>query len=213
MTLRVNEIFLSIQGESSYAGLPCVFVRLTGCNLRCSYCDTTYAYDEGVWMTIEEILGRLGPVPARLVEITGGEPLQQGSTPLLIRNLLDRGNTVLVETNGSLDIRCIPEGAVCILDMKCPSSGMSERMDRANLRRLRPGDELKFVIGDEQDYRWARSCLGELPRGADNPLLFSPVWPRLAPGRLAEWILADELTVRLQVPLHRLLWPEARRGR
>ena len=213
MVLLVNEIFFSLQGESTYAGLPCTFVRLTGCNLRCSYCDTPYAYEEGTSMPVEEVLDLVRPRVGHLVEITGGEPLLQAATPLLIEKLLQRGHKVLVETNGSLDLSRLPPEAVCVLDMKCPSSGMSDRMDRGNLRRLRARDEVKFVIGDQQDYRWAKSCLEDLPRPTANPLLFSAAWPRLEPRLLAEWILADELPVRLQVPLQRVLWPEARRGK
>ena len=214
MSLVVNEIFHSIQGESSFAGLPCTFIRLTGCNLRCSYCDTPYAYEEGLRMSIAEVLSRAGNPVGRLVEVTGGEPLIQPEAPLLVAGLLEDGNTVLVETNGSVDIRCLPPGCVAIVDVKCPSSQMSGRMDFENLRRLRPADELKFVIRDAQDYRWARSLLHDLPRPpAPGRILFSPAWPDLDPGPLAEWILADRLSVRLQIPLQRVLWPAATRGR
>jgi len=213
MSLIVNEIFVSIQGESSFAGLPCTFIRLTGCNLRCSYCDTAYAYEDGERLSIAETYARAGSPSAGLVEVTGGEPLLQPETTRLVEKLLKEENTVLVETNGSMDIRRLPAGAIAIVDMKCPSSGMSDRMDLENLRRLRPEDELKFVIRDAKDYGWAKSLLKLLPSPTPEKLLFSPAWPDLAPRLLAEWILADHLPVRLQIPLQRILWPHEFRGR
>lgn len=212
--LLVNEIFFSIQGESSYVGLPCTFIRLTGCNLRCSFCDTPYAYEEGTWMSVPEILSTVRSMKGgKIVEVTGGEPLLQGPSTVLIHRLLEDGHTVLVETNGSVDIRGLPEQAVCILDMKCPSSGMSQRMHLENLRLLRRHDELKFVIRTPEDYQWAKALQEDLERPLTNKPLFSPAHPDLSPQRLAEWILADRLQVRLQVPLHRVLWPNCSRGR
>ncbi len=212
--LIVNEIFYSIQGESSLAGLPCTFIRLTGCNLRCTYCDTRYAYEEGVPRSIEEILSLI-PRGGDLVEVTGGEPLLQPATPRLVSSLLEEGFTVLVETNGSLDIGLLPDRCICILDVKCPGSGMSTRMDLENLRRLRPQDEVKFVVADRSDYLWAKRLLAAAPVPLRPPekLLFTPVHDVLQPARLAEWILHDRLPVRLQVPLHRTLWPGETRGR
>lgn len=213
MHLRVNEIFSSIQGESTYAGRPCTFVRLTGCNLRCSYCDTRYAFDEGTGMSVDEILGRVRAQGIPLVEVTGGEPLLQEACPTLLRALVDEGYEVLVETNGSLPIDALPEDAVCILDMKCPSSGMTSRMCWENLERLRPCDEVKFVIQTRDDYLWARGYAGRLaPHGPDR-LLFSPARGGIDPARLADWILSDRLGIRLHVPLHSILWPDAARGR
>jgi len=213
VSLIVNEIFYSIQGESSFAGLPCSFIRLTGCNLRCSYCDTCYAYEEGKRMSIEDVLSALPSAPRDLVEVTGGEPLLQDACPELVDRLLKKGHTVLVETNGSMDIRCLPRRTVCILDIKCPASGMSDRMDLANLHHLRPQDEVKFVIQGRDDYLWARQILETHPHPPPEKVLFSPAHNTLEPRELAEWILADGLLARIQLPLHRLLWPGAERGR
>jgi len=213
MSLIVNEIFVSIQGESSFAGLPCLFIRLTGCNLRCSYCDTRYAYEEGKRMSIEDVLSTLPSAHRGLVEVTGGEPLLQDACPELVDNLLKRGHTVLVETNGSRDIRCLPQGSVCILDIKCPESGMSDRMDLGNLHHLRPQDEVKFVIQSRDDYLWARQTLETHPHPAPEKVLFSPAHKTLEPRALAEWILADGLEARIQLPMHRLLWPGVDRGK
>jgi 7-carboxy-7-deazaguanine synthase len=213
MSLMVNEIFFSIQGESSFVGLPCAFIRLAGCNLRCNYCDTRYAYDQGVKMSIQDIVSALPAEQHGLVEVTGGEPLLQDSCPELVDRLLQDGNTVLVETNGSRDIRCLPEGSICILDIKCPLSGMSDRMDFGNLDRLRPQDELKFVIQGRSDYLWAREIIEKHSRPPPEKVLFSPAHGLLEPRELAEWTLADRLQVRIQLPIHRFLWPGEERGR
>ena len=214
MSLLVNEIFFSIQGESSFAGLPCSFVRLTGCNLRCSYCDTRYAYEEGKWMSVEDILSALPPDHKGLVQVTGGEPLLQEETPELVDRLVQEGHPVLVETNGSLDIRCLPQGSICILDIKCPDSGMRDRMNLENLDHLRPWDEVKFVIQSRQDYLWAKELLKtRLPLAHPGKVLFSPAHGTLGPRQLAEWILDDRLEARIQLPLHRLLWPDVERGK
>ena len=213
MTLIVNEIFYSIQGESTYAGLPCVFIRLTGCNLRCRYCDTTYAYEEGAEMELADIMNRLRRYRCRLVEITGGEPLLQKQTPQLVQKLLDRGYEVLMETNGSLDIDSVNPRCHRIVDIKCPSSGQSEQNSWNNLKRLTTLDQVKFVIGDLNDYRFAKTKLGLLP--PDLPtgqILFSPVAGKMSPALLAEWILSDHLPVRLQLQLHRVIWPDRPRG-
>jgi len=213
MNLRVNEIFSSIQGESTYAGRPCSFVRLAGCNLRCSYCDSRYAFHEGKRMTVDEILLRIRSMGISLVEITGGEPLLQASCPALLSALIRQGYEVLVETNGSLPIACLPGEAVCILDMKCPSSGMTARMHWENLDLLRPRDEVKFVIQTREDYLWARGYAGRLAQRGPGSLLFSPARGRIDPAQLAAWILSDRLDVRLHLPLHSILWPDAPRGR
>jgi 7-carboxy-7-deazaguanine synthase len=214
LSLKVNEIFYSIQGESSYAGRPCVFIRLTGCNLRCSYCDTRYAYEEGRDMELPLILNQVSSHRCPLVEITGGEPLIQSDTPPLIRRLLAKKFTVLLETNGSQDIQRVEDRCIKIVDLKCPSSGMENRNDLENLRRLSPGDELKFVIGDRSDFEFARQILVEYRKffPERTPVHFSPVFGELEPKRLAQWILDERLDVRLQLPLHKLLWDPNQRG-
>lgn len=214
MNLTINEIFYSIQGESLYAGLPCVFVRLTGCNLRCTYCDTRYAYDEGQVLAVDDIMGRLLPYACRLVEITGGEPLFQPGTPALITRLLSDGYTVLMETNGSKDIRMVDPRCIKIVDIKCPGSGESEKNDLENLNRLSPNDQVKFVITDRADYEYARNLiLATWTPPFPVPILFSAAAPAMAPAVMAEWILADTLAVRLQVQLHKILWPNEDKGR
>ena len=207
MTLRVNEVFYSIQGESSYAGRPCVFVRLTGCNLRCSYCDTKYAYEEGIELEIGEIIDRVAFYQCPLVEVTGGEPLMQKETPALIRRFLDEGYEVLLETNGSQDISQVDGRCVKIVDIKCPSSGETDENDFENLNRLADKDEIKFVIGDKEDYEYAKKMLDLL--GSDpltvKAVHFSPAFGKLDPKTLAEWILEDNLDVRLHLQLHKYI--------
>lgn len=212
-TLRVNEIFHSIQGEGSRAGLPTAFLRLTGCALRCSWCDTERAFHEGERLDLSQIRARLSATGCRLIEITGGEPLLQPAVFPLMRRLLEDGCTVLVETGGDQDIGLLPEGAVAILDVKCPGSGMHERMDLENLSRLRPGDELKFVLADRRDYEYARGLLRDRGAYGGRIVSFAPVHGVLDPSRLAGWILEDGLAVRLQLQLHKLIWPGEDRGR
>lgn len=214
MALKVNEIFHSIQGESSYAGYPCVFVRLTGCNLRCSYCDTRYAYDEGYDLEIEEILNRVKSFKCRLVEVTGGEPLLQRETPHLIHNLLEDGFTVLLETNGSLDIGLVDSRCNRIVDVKCPSSGTAEHNNFENFTRLTANDELKFVIGDRKDYEFAKGILERLSKQAVQvrQIHFAPVFGHITPEQLADWILMDHLKVRLNLQLHKFIWHPDQRG-
>lgn len=214
MPLKVNEIFYSIQGESSFIGIPCVFVRLTGCNLRCSYCDTRYAYEEGTLWDIPDILDRISSYHCPLVEITGGEPLIQKETPLLIRDLLDRGCHVLLETNGSRPIRTIDERCVRIVDIKCPSSGESRSNDYRNLDDLTGQDEIKFVLGERKDYDFAKEILisRNLANRISHPPIFSPVTNSLDPKKLVRWILEDHLPVRFQLQLHKILWGNDVRG-
>lgn len=214
MSLKVNEIFYSIQGESSYAGRPCVFVRLTGCNLRCSYCDTKYAYYEGKDLETGNILNQIEIYGCQLVEITGGEPLIQKETPCLINKLLENGYSVLLETNGSQDISRIDIRCVRILDIKCPSSGEEKRNDLSNLSKLTHRDELKFVIGNREDYDYAKRILGILAPNFSktNPIHFSPVFGKTDLISLAKWILEDHLNVRLHVQLHKLIWHPEQRG-
>ena len=213
MALIVNEIFYSIQGESTYAGRPCGFVRLTGCNLHCRYCDTRYADVEGEPLSVSEIVDRIRSYGIPLVEITGGEPLLQKETPELIHRLIDAGFEVLLETNGSLDIRSVDRRCVKILDIKCPGSGEADRNDLGNLKRLEKHDQIKFVLSDRIDYAFAKKIIAAAwPDRPQNPVLFSPVSDRLDPATLADWILADRLDVRLQLQLHRLIWPNITRG-
>lgn len=212
--LKVNEIFYSIQGESSYAGLPCVFVRLTGCNLRCLYCDTRYAYDEGKNLEIGEIIGRVTSYRCRLVEITGGEPLIQKETPHLTYRLLETGFEVLLETNGSIDVSTIDERCVKIVDIKCPSSGQEKKTDLENLKRLSIKDEIKFVIGSREDYLYAQNIMSLMRKSNPKikPPLFSPLYNQMDPKLLAEWILADQIDVRMQIQLHKIIWGPETRG-
>ncbi|MBI5583926.1 MAG: radical SAM protein [Deltaproteobacteria bacterium] len=213
MALRVNEIFYSIQGESSFAGRPCVFIRLTGCNLRCAYCDTRYAYEAGEAISIEVLLEKVAAYRCPLVEITGGEPLLQAETPPLIRRLLDAGYRVLLETNGSRNISLVDDRCTRILDIKCPASGEAQNNDLGNLNRLSARDEIKFVLSDRGDYDFAKGIMvrNDFPLGLIEEIHFSSVPGKLAPKTLAEWILADRLPVRLHLQLHKLIWgPEAR---
>lgn len=213
MALKVNEIFFSIQGESTFAGRPCVFVRLTGCNLRCAYCDTAYAYDEGRMLSIDAVCEQVCKYDFPLVEITGGEPLHQAETPELAAQLIERGCEVLVETNGSLDISPLPSDCTRVVDIKCPASGQSHRTDFGNLDRLTPKDQIKFVISERADYEYAKTVMDRFGlANAPSPLLFSPVATMLSPARLAEWIIADCLDVRLQIQLHKIIWPGVDRG-
>jgi len=210
--LRINEIFLSVQGESTEQGRPCAFVRLTGCNLRCSWCDTAYAFHEGREMSLEQVVGEVESLGCNLVEITGGEPLLQADVIALMQSLLDRGHEVLLETGGSLPIGPVPAEVKRIIDVKCPGSGEAGRNRWENLDDLRAGDELKFVLADREDYDWAAEQIRsrELPRRC--PVLLSPVHGRLDPARLAGWVLEDRLNVRVQIQLHKLFWPDRDRG-
>jgi len=210
--LKINEIFHSIQGESTHAGRPCVFVRLTGCNLRCVWCDTAYAFHEGESLELDEVVRRVAAYDCDLVEITGGEPLLQGETIPLMNRLLELGFEVLLETGGSLPIEGVPRGVRRVIDLKCPGSGESERNRWENLKDLREGDELKFVIADRGDYDWAIQAIADRDLADRCPMIFSPTHGTLDPAELAGWILEDGTRVRFQVQLHKLLWPAATRG-
>jgi 7-carboxy-7-deazaguanine synthase len=213
MALLVNEIFYSIQGESIYSGCPCIFVRLTGCNLRCTYCDTQYAYEEGEKMEIAQIMRRVAGYKCRLIEITGGEPLLQNETPLLVSSLLDNEYIVMMETNGSLDISRVDRRCIKVLDMKCPSSNEAEKNDLKNLKQLHSKDQIKFVIGNHEDYKYAKSIISShCPDFPGDRILFSPVYREMPPADLADWILKDHLNVRLHFQLHKLIWPNIERG-
>ena len=211
-TLTVNEIFHSIQGESSHMGKPCVFVRLTYCNLRCTYCDTEYAFYEGVLMSIEEILVRVAEFDCKLVEVTGGEPLAQEGVHELFSALSDRGYDVLVETGGSLDISTIDRRVKRIVDLKCPGSGMVKKNLWSNIRHLRDTDEIKFVIGNREDFDWAVDCINRFGLLQRCPVLMSCVFDVLQPVELATWILESRLPVRLQLQMHKYIWEPERRG-
>jgi len=207
-TLRVTEIFHSLQGETSRTGLPTVFVRLTGCPLRCGYCDTAYAFHGGESLTLDQILRRVAGHGAHYVTLTGGEPLAQKHAPALLQRLCDAGYSVSLETSGALDVSAVDARVSKILDLKTPGSGECERNLWANLAQLTPQDEIKFVLCDEQDYLWAREQLQTRRLDALCPVLLSPVHGRLEPRQLAEWILRDRLPVRMQLQLHKLLWGE-----
>jgi 7-carboxy-7-deazaguanine synthase len=210
--LTINEIFHSIQGESTHTGRPCVFVRLTACDLRCSWCDTPYAFYEGRKMTIEEVIADVEAFECPVVEITGGEPLLQRDVYPLMQQLVDRGHTVLLETGGHRSIAEVPPAVIRIVDVKCPGSGESERMDWHNLDLLSPSDEVKFVIKDRADYEFARGVIERHALvGKCAAVLMSPVHGALAASDLAAWMLADRLPVRLQLQAHKYIWsPDAR---
>lgn len=210
--MRVTEIFHSIQGESTYAGFPCVFVRVTGCPLRCTWCDTAYAFHDGDEMSLDQIIARVRAFRSRLVEITGGEPLHDPEAFELITRLLDAGFAVLVETSGAVSIEPVDPRAVIIMDLKCPGSGMADRNLWSNLERLKPGDQVKFVLKDREDYLWARDVLARTRVHERQVVLFSPVFGELDPKRLAEWMLEDHVSARLQLQLHKLIWDPAARG-
>ena len=207
-SVRVAETFTSIQGESTWAGLPCFFVRLTGCNLRCSYCDTKRAYTGGRETTIASLARKFAASPAPIAEITGGEPLAQPGFPALARALVraGRGRPVLVETNGSLDLSLVPPAAIAIMDIKCPGSGEHRAMDRANLGRLRPCDEVKFVMADRRDFNWAcRLVKQHRLEKSCHAVLFSPVAGQLPVPQLAGWVLKSGLAARIQLQLHKVM--------
>jgi 7-carboxy-7-deazaguanine synthase len=211
--LTVNEIFHSIQGESTHAGRPCVFVRLTACDLRCSWCDTPYAFHEGTRMTIEDVVAKVHGYGCDVVEITGGEPLLQKDVYPLMQRLLDERCTVLLETGGHRSVDDVPAGVIRVIDVKCPGSGEAERNHWPNLDRLRPTDEVKFVIRDRADYEYAHDVVSRHNLiGRCAAVLFSPVHAVLAPRVLAEWILADRLPVRLQLQAHKYIWGAEVRG-
>ena len=210
--MRITEIFFSIQGESSYAGLACVFVRLTGCPLRCHWCDTAYAFYGGTEKSLEDILSEVEQYDCRLVEITGGEPLAQAEVHRLITALADRGYTVLIETSGAMDIAPVDRRAIVIMDLKCPGSGMEDRNRWSNIALLKAQDELKFVLRDRADYDWAVTTIARYNLNDRQRILFSTVFGELEPQLLAEWILTDRLPVRFQLQLHKVIWDPAARG-
>lgn len=208
--MKINEIFVSIQGESTYMGRPCLFIRTTGCNLRCTYCDTEYAFYDGKEMSNDEIFDIVEKSGVKLVEITGGEPLLQKELPDLLDKLLEGNYDVLIETSGSINIDKIDPRAVRIMDIKCPSSGEVSKNDLSNLDKLKPEDEVKFVVGDREDYTWANEIIEKYNLDQKVTVLFSPVFEKLAPVKLAKWILEDKKNVRMQIQLHKIIWgPDA----
>ena len=212
--IRVCEIFTSIQGESTHAGLPCTFIRLTGCNLRCLYCDTTYAYEDGEDYTIDSLVDEAVRAGAAMVEVTGGEPLEQEETPALLKALLDNGffKNVLLETNGSRDISVLDARAIVIMDIKTPGSGEAGSFDLHNIDMLKPSDEVKFVLTDREDYEWARSFLQKHDTLIEKEVLLSPAFGALEPEELSGWILEDGLSVRLGLQIHKYIFGPDRRG-
>lgn len=211
--LKVNEIYFSIQGESSKAGLPCIFVRLTYCNLRCTYCDTEYAFYEGKDLSINEIIAQVKQFNCNLVEITGGEPLVQMEECLeLMKRLSDDGFEVMIETGGSLSIKDIDKRVMVIMDLKCPSSGMEKKNLYENLNYLKPTDEVKFVIGDSEDYEWSKEQINKYSLTDKCEVLFSAVFGKLEPVTLVNWIIEDKLSVRFQLQMHKYIWHPQTKG-
>ena len=212
MKLKINEIFYSIQGESSFSGLPCVFVRLTYCNLRCSYCDTEYAFYNGKDMSLSEIIIEVKKHPTQLVMITGGEPLLQKKSIDLMQCLIDEKYSVMLETSGSLSLQNVPKEVIKIVDFKCPSSKMKEKNMWSILNDIDKKDEIKFVIGDKEDYDWSRSKINRYNLYDKCQILFSPVYGKIDMKDLCDWVLSDGLKVRLQTQLHKFIWGPDKKG-
>ncbi len=210
--LKITEIFASVQGETSRSGYPFVFVRLSGCNLRCRYCDTTYAYDDGEELPIEEVVSRVAAFGLTRACVTGGEPLLQEETSALVAALLDLGHEVLVETNGTLPLSGLDPRAVKIMDVKCPSSGEDRKTLWENFRNLAERDEVKFVLSSEEDYLYAKDVAARYRRERKWGILLSPAFGVLPPERLAGWMVADRLDARLQLQIHKFVWEPDRRG-
>lgn len=210
--LKINEIYYSVQGESTKAGLPCVFVRMTYCNLRCLYCDTEYAFFEGKDLSIDEITSKIKEFDCNLVEITGGEPLFQSESLVLMKNLADLGFEVLLETGGSLPIKNIDPRVKIIMDLKTPSSGMMKKNMYENVNFLKSKDELKFVIGSREDYLWTKEILTKYDLDKKCEVLFSVIFGKLQPVDLVNWILEDKLNVRFQLQMHKFIWKPDERG-
>ena len=212
MKIKINEIYYSIQGESSYSGLPCIFIRFTYCNLRCSYCDTEYAFHEGSEMSISEIISEINLYNCDLVEITGGEPLLQNGYIELINELEKENKKVLIETGGALPIKNISLNTHIILDIKCPSSKMSDKNLWENINHLKKSDEVKFVIGNKDDYIWTKKIIKDYNLNNLCKILISPVYNKIKSKELVKWILKDNLNVRYQIQIHKEIWNDSKRG-
>ena len=210
--LKINEIFHSIQGESTYAGRRCVFVRLTYCNLRCTYCDTEYAFNEGTDISIETIIDEIKQYDCKLVEVTGGEPLMQDESLELMKSLCDLNFEVMLETGGSLPIEDVDERVKIIMDLKTPSSGMMKKNLYENIKFIKKNDEIKFVIGSREDYEWTKEIIKKYKLNDKCPILFSVVFGQLKPVTLSEWILEDKLDVIYQLQMHKYIWEPDKRG-
>lgn len=210
--LKIAEIFYSLQGESTFAGLPCVFVRLSGCNLQCAWCDTTYASDNPAEMTVDDIMEQISHWPCRLVEVTGGEPLLQSAVHVLISALCDQGREVLLETSGAEDISNVDARVRRIMDIKCPGSGMSAHNRWSNLQHLTARDEVKMIIANRADYEWARDLIRKEKLDQRCPVLMAPAYGLVSNPDLAQWILDDRLPVRYQLQLHKYIWPADWKG-
>ena len=211
--LKVNEIYYSVQGESTAAGLPCVFIRLTYCNLRCTYCDTEYAFYDGKDRSVQQVIDEVKKYNCKLVEITGGEPLVQMDECLdLMKQLCDEGFEVLIETSGGLRIKDIDSRVKVIMDLKCPSSGMEKKNLYENINCLKPTDELKFVIGSREDYDWTKEIISKYSLDKKCEILFSVVFGKLKPVQLVNWILEDKLNVRFQLQMHKFIWHPETKG-
>jgi len=212
MKLMINEIYHSIQGESSYSGRPCIFIRLTYCNLRCSYCDSEHTFYEGEELTIEEILEKIKEYPCNLVEVTGGEPLFQKNCIILLQKLVENKYEVLLETSGSLSIESVPKEVINIIDFKCPSSKMVKKNLWENINYLKKDDEIKFVIADKEDYVWAKNKISEYELTKKSNILMSPAYNEIESKKIVDWILRDNLNVRFQIQLHKEIWDPDKKG-
>ena len=210
--VRIIEVYTSVQGESTWAGLPCVFVRLAGCNLRCTWCDSEFTFTGGEHREIDDLVAEVVAIGVPLVEVTGGEPLAQRQATPLIQALLNEGLTVLVETSGSIDIRAVPEGAHTIMDLKPPDSGEVESNLMDNLNHLRAGDEVKFVLASRRDYEWSRDIVEHHDLPGRVEVLFSTAYGLLDPAKVSSWVCEDRLGVRLQLQMHKYIWPPDERG-
>ena len=211
-TIRVTEMYVSVQGESTHAGRPCVFVRLTGCNLRCTWCDSTYTFTGGTHVLIDDIVDQVHDYGVNLVEITGGEPLAQKNAIELMDRLVKGGHEVLLETSGSISVANVPQEVTIIMDLKAPDSGESDKNLWENIALLKDKDEIKIVIASRQDYEWAKDVMVKYRLTEQCTVLFSPVWETIGPDQLVSWIIEDALDVRFQLQMHKIIWPEASQG-
>ena len=212
MALKINEIYYSVQGESTHAGRPCVFIRLTYCNLRCTYCDSEYAFYEGKDMEITHIMNEIKQWDCNLVEVTGGEPLFQDKCINLLNELVNSNYEVMLETGGSLSISDVPKKVIKIVDFKCPSSAMEKKNLWSIVEDLQPNDEVKFVIGNREDFDWAKDRITEYSLDKICTLLFSPTFEKIDPQLMVEWILAENLPVRMQMQMHKMIWSPDKQG-